>query len=216
MTILEIDECHKIAVGKPDVAVREEREVNSVRDLIVIFVAGLASMMIFLPTVASAQPRQGQTPSCCWDMWDPGWTQRPMWDPGRMGQGQRHRMVRHWTFMHNGVPPTYRDQASTVAPTEATIREGAALYGDNCASCHGPTGQGDGEAGRALNPSPALLSHMIRMPMAVDEYLLWTISEGGEPFGTDMPAFKDALTPEEIWKVIAFMRAGFPASAAEQ
>ena len=90
------------------------------------------------------------------------------------------------------------------------------LYGENCASCHGPTGQGDGEAGRALNPSPALLSHMIRMPMAVDEYLLWTISEGGEPFGTDMPAFKDALTPEEIWKVIAFMRAGFPEAAGEQ
>jgi mono/diheme cytochrome c family protein len=46
--------------------------------------------------------------------------------------------------------------------------------------------------------------------MAVDEYLLWTISEGGKPFDTDMPAFKDVLTPEEIWQVIAFMRAGFP------
>jgi mono/diheme cytochrome c family protein len=87
------------------------------------------------------------------------------------------------------------------------------LYADNCALCHGPTGMGDGEAGRALNPSPALLAYMINMPMAVDEYLLWTISEGGEPLGTDMPAFKDVLTTEEIWNVIAFMRAGFPNSA---
>ncbi len=55
---------------------------------------------------------------------------------------------------------------------------------------------------------------MIRMPMAVDEYLLWTISEGGKPFETDMPAFKDVLTPEEIWQVIAFMRAGFPEGVA--
>jgi len=170
----------------------------------------LACMWVILPTVAPAQPNQGQTPACCWDMWDPGWTQRPMWHPGHMGQGQRQRMVRHWTFMHNGVPSQYRGQSSTIALTEESIRDGATLYADNCARCHGPTGGGDGEAGRALNPSPALLSHMIRMPMAVDEYLLWTISEGGKPFDTDMPAFKDILTPEEIWQVIAFMRAGFP------
>jgi mono/diheme cytochrome c family protein len=119
-------------------------------------------------------------------------------------------MLRHWTFMHQGVPTEYRGQTSTVAPTEATVREGATHYAQNCASCHGPTGLGDGEAGRALNPSPALLAYMINMPMAVDEYLLWTISEGGQSLGTDMPAFKDRLEPGEIWKIVAFMRAGFP------
>jgi mono/diheme cytochrome c family protein len=124
-------------------------------------------------------------------------------------------MLRHWIFMNQGVPAEYRGQTSTVAPTEATIREGAALYAGNCASCHGPTGQGDGEAGRALDPSPALLSYMIRMPMAVDEYMLWTISEGGKSLGTEMPAFKDTLTAEEIWKVVAFMRAGFPSGAGQ-
>ena len=174
----------------------------------------LAAVSTLSPSIASAQ--QGQTPRCCWDMWDPGWTQRPMWDPGQMGQGQRHRMLRHWTFMQQGVPPEFRGEASTVAPTDVAIAEGATVYTENCASCHGPSGQGDGEAGRALNPSPALLAHMIRMPMAVDEYLLWTISEGGEALGTDMPAFKDVLTAEEIWKVIAFMRAGFPGGAGEK
>jgi putative membrane protein len=59
---------------------------------------------------------------------------------------------------------------------------------------------GDGEAGRALNPSPALLAYMIQMPMAVDEYMYWTISEGGQAFGTAMPAFKDSLEPNQIWK----------------
>ena len=113
------------------------------------------------------------------------------------------------------MPAEYRGQTSTVAPTEATIREGATLYAENCASCHGPTGLGDGEAGRALNPSPALLAYMINMPMAVDEYLLWTISEGGKPLGTAMPAFKDSLTKEQIWQIIAFMRAGFPSSTGE-
>jgi mono/diheme cytochrome c family protein len=49
------------------------------------------------------------------------------------------------------------------------------------------------------------------MPDAVDEYLLWAISEGGKSFGTNMPAFKDALTEEQIWQIITYMRAGFPA-----
>ena len=47
--------------------------------------------------------------------------------------------------------------------------------------------------GNALYPSPALLAHLLRMPQAVDEYLLWAISEGGDPFGTAMPAFKGPL-----------------------
>jgi mono/diheme cytochrome c family protein len=69
---------------------------------------------------------------------------------------------------------------------------------------------GDGEAGKSLTPSPALLAWMIQRPVAVDEYLLWTISEGGTEFKTGMPAFKDTLSREEIWKIVAYMRAGFP------
>jgi mono/diheme cytochrome c family protein len=29
-----------------------------------------------------------------------------------------------------------------------------------------------------------------------------------------MPAFKDILSREEIWKIIAFMRAGFPSGTS--
>jgi mono/diheme cytochrome c family protein len=184
--------------------------MKAIRATVGFVVVSLAAALNLLPSIAYAQPSQGQTPSCCWDMWNPGWMQRRMWDPRHMGPMQQQRMLRHWTFMHQGVPAEYRGQTSTVPPTEATVSEGAALYAENCASCHGATGLGDGEAGRALNPSPALLAYMISMPMAVDEYLLWTISEGGKPFGTAMPTFKDTLTKEQIWKVIAFMRAGFP------
>ncbi len=51
---------------------------------------------------------------------------------------------------------------------------------------------------------------MIRRPISVDEYLLWTVSEGGKEFGSEMPAFKEQLSREEIWHIIAYMRAGFP------
>jgi mono/diheme cytochrome c family protein len=70
---------------------------------------------------------------------------------------------------------------------------------------------GPGDAGLALYPSPALLAELRRMPWAVDEYLLWAISGGGAPFATEMPAFMDTLTREQIWQIITYMRAGFPA-----
>lgn len=51
---------------------------------------------------------------------------------------------------------------------------------------------------------------MIQMPMSVAEYMLWTISEGGQSFRTAMPAFKDSLSEDDIGKIVGFMRAGFP------
>jgi len=75
---------------------------------------------------------------------------------------------------------------------------------------------GDGEVANSLNPSPALLAYMIQMPMSVDEYMLWSISDGGAAFGTAMPAFKDVLNQNEIWKIVTYMRAGFPVGQTQQ
>ncbi|MGI9422848.1 MAG: c-type cytochrome [Hyphomicrobiaceae bacterium] len=122
-------------------------------------------------------------------------------------------MQRHWTFMHQGVPKAYVNAQSPLKPLKADITLGGALYAQHCGSCHGKSGMGDGEAGKSLTPSPALLAWLIQRPVAVDEYLLWTISDGGAAFKTDMPAFKDTLSREEVWRIIAYMRAGFPAVA---
>jgi mono/diheme cytochrome c family protein len=144
------------------------------------------------------------------DYWNPGWMHRDMWGRWDGPSEMRARMQRHWTFMHEGIPEIYENAQSPLAPTTADIEAGGTLYVQNCASCHGASGMGDGEAGKSLTPSPALLAWMIQRPVAVDEYLLWTISEGGTEFKTGMPAFKDTLSREEIWKIVAYMRAGFP------
>ena len=135
-----------------------------------------------------------------------------MWGPGMMGPGQRQRMARHWTFMHSGIPLEYRGQRSPFQLAPDVVQSGGMFYQRECAECHGVQGMGDGESAKALNPSPALLAYMIQTPMSVDEYLMWSIAEGGKAFGTDMPAFKDKLESDDIWKIIAFMRAGFPAT----
>ena len=143
------------------------------------------------------------------DFWDPVIRQRDEWRPGAMRPQQRHRMERHWTWMTDSVPEPYRGMQNQLAGDPQAIAAGGAIYARDCAGCHGDDGFGNGDAGLALDPSPALLSFMVRMPQAVDEYLIWSVSEGGLPFGSDMPAFKDSLSQQEIWQVIAYMRAGF-------
>ena len=80
------------------------------------------------------------------------------------------------------------------------------LYAKNCSSCHGLSGNGDGPAGKNLNPRPANIANFSKMPMATDGYLFWTISEGGIPIQTAMPAFRSSLKEEEIWKIIIYLR----------
>jgi mono/diheme cytochrome c family protein len=162
---------------------------------------------------ASAQTSAERTKEPTIDYWQPLWMQRELWGPGTMPPGMRARLLRHHTYVHYGVQKEYQGAKSTVASTKQVLEEGAEIYSQNCARCHGKQGLGDGEARRSLLPSPALLAFMIQRPIAVDEYLLWSIAEGGNQFDTDMPAFKDTLKREDIWKVIAYMRAGFPEHA---
>ncbi len=165
---------------------------------------------------ASAQtPGQGRQPGQ-WDMWNPDWMQRDMWGPGRMAPGMQQRMQRHWTFMHQGIPSAYRGARNPIPANAETLAEGRVLYQENCSSCHGAGGLGDGEQASSLTPSPALLAYMIQMPMAVDAYMLWSISDGGSAFDTAMPAFKSILTQDEIWKIVTYMRAGFPPEREQQ
>ena len=74
---------------------------------------------------------------------------------------------------------------------------------------------GAGVEGLGLSPSPALLAYMMQTPMAIDKYMMWTISDGGEQFGTEMPAFKKIIPRNEIWEIITFIRAGFPSSISK-
>jgi mono/diheme cytochrome c family protein len=176
-----------------------------------LLVAGLALACALAPGGADAQLRD---PPLGWDMWDPDWTQRDSWQQDRMDDDLRRRMTRHEAFIRDGVPAAYRGARNPLTRTPANVDRGRALYASNCAGCHDPAGMGGGDAGSALYPSPALLAHLLRMPRAVDQYLLWTIAEGGGPFGTAMPAFKDTLSEDQVWQVVTFMRAGFPPNGA--
>lgn len=123
---------------------------------------------------------------------------------------QRQRMRRFSTFSDGKVPEEYTNADNTVGYTVRGIAEGGKLYAAHCRQCHGRLGLGNGNLSQALRPSPAMLAYLVGQPFAVDQYLLWSIAEGGKPFGTAMPAFKDQLTREKIFMIVAYLRAGLP------
>ena len=144
------------------------------------------------------------------DLWSETRRTPPYWTrdatPDLLPRAERHRTVRR-----AGVPIEYRSRRNPYPQAQIAIDNGGRIYGRRCAPCNGAKGGGNGVAGQDLTPSPAFLAYLIKGPHAVDEYLLWTISEGGEPFDSEMPAFKDSLAEEEIWQIITYMRADFPA-----
>jgi mono/diheme cytochrome c family protein len=110
-----------------------------------------------------------------------------------------------------GIPAPYRAMRDPLPSTLARLNRGAAVFQQNCAACHGPGGYGNGPAGQNLVPPPANLAWLARTPMSrSDPYMFWTISEGGRPFGSDMPSFKQTLSRNDIGAVISYIRAGLP------
>lgn len=124
---------------------------------------------------------------------------------GNKGMMEGMDMTRHRFVMQHGIAPQYHNTRSPYADPATMAQAGKALYLANCAVCHGQQGRGDGPAAAGLTPKPANIARFVRMPMASDDYLLWTISEGGKPVGSAMPAFKTTLSLANRWKVIAWL-----------
>ena len=96
-----------------------------------------------------------------------------------------------------------RTLANPVARTEASVERGAALFGANCASCHGAEGRGDGPLAETLPAPPANFS--VHVPFHPDGVLYAWISEGIA--GTGMPGWEGALSERERWDLVNFLRA---------
>ena len=96
------------------------------------------------------------------------------------------------------LPDDVTEKKSPFEYTKKTNEAGEQLYNTNCKSCHGDPGKGNY---MNLQPSPG--------DPAVEDFqdqtdgeMYYKITNGKTP----MPAFKNALTPEERWKIIGFMR----------
>ena len=86
--------------------------------------------------------------------------------------------------------------------------KGKEKYTQICASCHGPSGKGDGPAAAALDPKPRNLSDPKYVSTLSDEQIFKTVKEGGAAVGKSplMPAWGSVLSDSDIWNVIAYLR----------
>jgi high-affinity iron transporter len=92
-------------------------------------------------------------------------------------------------------------RGESAQPAPQSPERGRGLYARHCASCHGPTGQGDGEAGRDLDPQPSNLRdpEIAARPAAK---LFRQITRGRRP----MPSFGRLLSDEDRWTLAAFVK----------
>ena len=129
-------------------------------------------------------------------------------DQSETKQGSHEGMAGH---THAEVPTQYRDaQLAPPAWTDpAVLTRGKAIYSVRCAVCHGDSGDGKGPAAANLPLKPPDLRDARMIQEMTPSYWFWRVSEGGfvEPFrskGSIMPAWKDVLSVEERWAVIAY------------
>jgi mono/diheme cytochrome c family protein len=109
-------------------------------------------------------------------------------------------------FTIEAYPTTFYD--SPTGFSALSIVAGEALFLQNCSSCHGPDGRGDGHAAKDLQPPPADLTagHIYAHS---DGDLFWWITHG---IGNAMPAFGATLEPTGRWNLIDFIHANADAT----
>ena len=93
---------------------------------------------------------------------------------------------------------------STQPYAAPSIAQGAPLYAQNCAECHGAGGRGDGPLAGKLPIRPADLTEPHLFAHKVGE-IFWWVSYGRDD-GV-MPGFADKLTPDQRWDLINFVLA---------
>jgi cytochrome c oxidase cbb3-type subunit 2 len=113
--------------------------------------------------------------------------------------------------IHVPAPLAYADAhvPPSIWTDPAMIARGKEIYTANCAVCHGDEGDGKGPAGLALPLKPSDMRNQAAIAEMRDNFWFWRVSEGGlvEPFrskGSAMPPFKDTLSAEERWAVMAY------------
>ena len=98
-----------------------------------------------------------------------------------------------------------------VSPTgfaAASIMQGAALYPQHCARCHGAEGRGDGPDAGALPVPPADLTAAHLWEHADGELFWWLLHGMEAPDGTQvMPGFAGVLSDDQLWALIDAARA---------
>ena len=88
-----------------------------------------------------------------------------------------------------------------IPATPASVQKGGELFVIYCTPCHGPQGKGNGPVSTKFVP-PADLTNADLQKGRTDGYWQSYLSAGGAV----MPSYAEALSAEERWHVVNFLR----------
>jgi mono/diheme cytochrome c family protein len=88
-----------------------------------------------------------------------------------------------------------------IPATSESVRRGAELYTIYCTPCHGASGHGDGLVAAKFVPAADLTNPDLQK-VRTDGYWQSYLSVGG----VVMPSYGEALSPDERWHVVNFLR----------
>ena len=102
-----------------------------------------------------------------------------------------------------------KDEAASlpnpIPATAESLERGKALYEMTCLVCHGPDGRGDGPVGQKFVTKAPVDLHEDYTQDQADGSIFFTLTRGRAL----MPSYRDALSVEERWHVINYIKREF-------
>ena|SRR5688572_4255637 len=100
------------------------------------------------------------------------------------------------------IPADAETQKSPLTVDEKVLAAGKAIFKDKCQKCHGPGGLGDGPDADPDAMMDMDLTVAKRAERNPDGVVFHKVLNGRRK--PKMPAFKEELSPEQIWTVVAY------------
>jgi mono/diheme cytochrome c family protein len=100
------------------------------------------------------------------------------------------------------LPPTADEEKNPLTVTPVVLNAGKALFKKTCERCHGPNGEGDGPDADPEHMAEMDLTNPKRADRNSDGVMFYKVWNGRKK--PKMPAFKEELTKEQAWTVVAY------------
>ena len=119
--------------------------------------------------------------------------------PAQAGKGSSQPSGTGWQ-----VPPEAEETKSPLTVDAKVLAAGKTIFKEKCQKCHGQSGRGDGpdaDPDAQENMDLTSAKRAARNPEGVMFFKAWNGRKKPK-----MPAFKNELTKEQVWAVVAYAR----------
>jgi mono/diheme cytochrome c family protein len=102
------------------------------------------------------------------------------------------------------LPADARDLKNPLTVDDKVLAAGKKVFSDKCQKCHGAKGLGDGADADPDYAEEMNLTNPKRADRNPDGVVFYKVTNGRRK--PKMPAFKDELSPNQIWSVVAYVQ----------